>query len=524
MNGAAKALELRDGPGRARVLAAVLLLTCPAAAFLAVVPTKIGIAIVAGLLAVTCLALPVLLTPTLRARVSQHFFVFAPIALLMISMVRVSVRDPINGGGGLQQVFELMFQVLAAGLVVLALLMGRYEIKLRGASILWLLFALMAGGSALWSDHPSFTLLKGIQLLVVVGVLSVVAPNLPTKEGSARFLGYFGAILFVALLVGELAMGGVSAAWRPYEAQSLEFVGGRFRLSLLAIHPLTLGDVAGTLALLVFVNRRRAADWIPIGLLLGIVVLSFARAALILLVACMFAAYVLQVIPRARRRSSAVMMLSSLTAMVVAAFVIALNTADPGQLKLPGLNAADATSLNGRTPLWHDIWLNFVQATHHFSGALLGHGFGSFRYFGLLLFNYAGEAHSSPLQVLFELGLVGLGLWIAAVVASIVNATRRGAPLHENLSRLMPIIFLIMLELMDSALADSRSFELVMLLAYTLPLVATEAAPIAARAAVPRPASVITGGAWSYTAMQQERSGHAQSRAIYDKLGRRTST
>ncbi len=465
-----KRLHASTGPSSLHIVAALLLTTCVVAAAIASVPARLALLIFGGVLAIVVVLAAILLSRRLSGTLRRQFFVYAPLALIVTSMVRISLRDPVNGGGSAQQAFELSLQSLAVAITALGLLLGQYKVKIRPAAALWAAFALFALSSTFWSDHTVFTLLKGTQLLVIIMTLGVVAPNLPSKESAARFLAYFGLILFTALLVGEIAVGGLSAAWRPYEAQSLEFVGGRYRLSILAIHPLTLGDVAGTLALLLLVNRRKRADWIPLALLMGIVVLSFSRAALILAAACILVVLILETVARPRQRAPGIGVMAGLAAILVGAFAMAMNSADPVQLALPGMNGADATSLNGRLPLWNDVWSNFVNLANGLSAALIGHGFGSFRYFGLRIFNYAGEAHSSPLQVLFELGALGLLLWIAAMSASMFNAARRGAPIHENLRRLVPILYLVMLELMDSALSDSRSFELVMLLSYALPI------------------------------------------------------
>jgi O-antigen ligase len=126
----------------------------------------------------------------------------------------------------------------------------------------------------------------------------------------------------------------------------------------------------------------------------------------------------------------------------------------------------DASTLNGRLPLWHATVQNVLGEAVGTRELLFGHGFASFRYFGLSLFAYAGEAHNAALQVLYELGLVGLAVWTVAILVTFHQMWRSGAGLRERLFVALFCVYLIAIESADSSLADSRSFLLILILLY----------------------------------------------------------
>jgi O-antigen ligase len=127
-------------------------------------------------------------------------------------------------------------------------------------------------------------------------------------------------------------------------------------------------------------------------------------------------------------------------------------------------------TLNGRTPLWGYTTDTIVASP--LTKVVFGHGYGTFRIYGKRKFAYGGEAHNAYLQILFELGVVGLAVMIVVLVKLLKSMPVSGPGWRRRMESSIPVLYLLICGIYDSALADSRSFELLFLVAYcSVPLI-----------------------------------------------------
>lgn len=425
-----------------------------------------------GLLVAAAAGTALLLGPRLLARVTTKvgagFYLYVPAALLFASLVQILNRPATSSSLGVAALYEFALQGAAVGLIVLGIQERRLRFRLSTPGILWGLVGFFAMLSAVWAPSEKVSLLKGGQLLILGVFGTVLSVNFPDRETIARFLGRFAAVLFALLMLFQAVTQGPGSLYRTYEIGNPMYVDGRVRLSLLAIYPLTLGLVTGALILLLLVSRPRLADWIAI-IFLGVInYLSYSRSPLAIMGALIVVYLLLRLISYSRGASlwTAIAVIVGV-GFIIAFVIMALNSTNVVSELLKSYLPSDTTSLNGRLPLWRDTMGQILAAAATPVGLLLGHGFASFRFYGLTQFSYAGETHNAPLQVLYELGLVGICLWTVAVVSCFVQVWNRRVGLTRNLIRLLPLIYLIAAEMLDSSLADSRSFVLLILLLYS---------------------------------------------------------
>ena len=452
-----------------KILGTALVLALAGGAVSAAYPL-VGIVAVAGV--VIALA-GMLVVPRLRAAavartstLPTEFYRQVPVALMFASLVQIFYKSATSSSVGLAGIYEFALEGIAAGVVLLGVQSGKLRLALPGPAAAWALVGVFAMASAAWAPSTTLTLLKGGQLLVVGIVVPLLSVNFPDRDAAGRFLGRFGAALLAGLAVVQAATSGPGSLWHTYELGNPMYVDGRVRLSLEQIYPLTLGVLTGGLVMLLLVSHPRRLDWLAIGFLAVVQYLTFSRGPSAILVA-MIGLYVLFRLLGRLAGSTLGGLVSGLSlAGVVAVGILALTNSPALLGQLGHVVPSDLGSLNGRLPLWQDTMGQILKAAQTPAGVFLGHGFASFRFYGLNVFSYAGETHNAPLQVAYELGLLGFTLWLGAVVACAVQVWNSRAGLVNNLIRLLPIVYLLLVEMTDSALADSRSFVLLILLFY----------------------------------------------------------
>lgn len=373
---------------------------------------------------------------------------------------------------------------LAVGVVVLV----RARPRLRTTPVaLVMLLALMLL-SAVWAVAPLATLLgAALQLATAVAgmLLAQLEPErlLTTLHGVLQ--GILGASiafeLAVALLVGGrvyplVPMPGVDAygpdspaafAW----SRGLLLEGGRIQgvvgnANLLAMLALLALVLACCLALS---GRLRA--W-PAWVVLPLVVLALTRSATVL--AALGAVAVVAALVAAWRRLSSRAFrwtLAAVGAAAVAGAVTVLLARDA----LLGLVGRDG-DLTGRTDIWAavvDQWLR---------SPVVGTGWVGYwppfaePYDDLAVHDGVAylQAHSVVLDVLMQIGVVGLLAWIALQATTVVGAVRwmRAAPAGDVALRAAPL--LVLAALVAQGLAESRplielGFALLVAFAVLLP-------------------------------------------------------
>lgn len=380
-------------------------------------------------------------------------------ACVLMSLIRIAERDPVSSSLGVQAIFEFSLQGLAAALVVFGMVVSGARLKLSLPLMLWIAFGVFAIVSAFWAPQPLLAATKGAQLMVICAIATTVAYQFRDRYDAVRFLTWMTVfILFGAILV----QGFIGGAGNLLE---LGF-DGRYRLSLLSIHPIILGSFSGAVVLLLLVNRPRGSDWLAVPLLLSVSLLTSSRTPLGVLCLLLLCYAVL------RSRLNAQSFIAWALAIVI--FGIGVLAGVPG---LPDSSTQtsstvfgnlenDLSTLNGRVPIWMAVLDRADSTSNQELSVLLGHGFVSFRHFGLDQFLWGGDAHNSVIQVFSELGVIGVVLWTLAVAACIRHAWTLEGDFRWRLIATLPILYILGTQMTDASLADSRSFLLVVLMFY----------------------------------------------------------
>ncbi|HZD04142.1 MAG TPA: O-antigen ligase family protein, partial [Longimicrobiales bacterium] len=322
--------------------------------------------------------------------------------------------EAVQGGSPERRVAYFLFALLGVGL---ALGRGARPLRVHGAAAYAMLaFLGWAFLSLLWSLSPQLTVRRG----GVVVMLSVGIAGLLRRFSLREILGLLLFLSLAYLLVGvmaELSLGTFEPLGRHYR-----FAG--------TLHP----NIQGVNCALAFLaglwlatapeepwNRR----WIG--------VLAVAVAGLFLLLtrsrgavgSALAAAGVLGLL-RLRRRHAALAVAAGIGLAGVAGFLLAAELAEePWGLILLGRDPTKAGTLTGRIPLWDSL---LRYAGEH---PVLGYGYGAFidpergsavaTEVGAFVL---GGPHSAYISVLGDLGAIGLLLFVAALVFSLVRALR----------------------------------------------------------------------------------------------------
>lgn len=464
------ARDLSGGASAARIVAAAVVLALVGGAVSARYPLAglgAGAIIILGLAAA-------LVIPRLRAfavarasTLPAEFYRQAPVALMFASLAQIFYKSATSSSVGLAGIYEFALEGLAVVVTLLGIQSGKLRVALPAPALLWALVGALAMVSEAWAPSSTLALLKGGQLLTIGLVVPLLSVNFASREEAARFLGRFGAGLMALLAVIQAVVSKPSSLYRAYELGNPMYVDGRVRLSLMQIYPLTLGIMAGALVVLLLVNQPKRADWLAIAFLVVLQYLSFSRGPTAILAGTVVLYVLLRVLGRLAGSTIGGIGTAVGLLAILAAFVLAVSNSPALVGMLGHFLPSDTSSLNGRLPVWRDTINQIVLAAQTPAGALFGHGFASFRFYGLDKFSYAGETHNAPLQVAYEMGLLGLTLWLAAVTACAVQVWNSRVGLVNNLIRLLPILYIVLVELTDSSLADSRSWVLLILLFYS---------------------------------------------------------
>jgi O-antigen ligase len=386
-------------------------------------------------------------------------FLLLGFALAFISLIRVDARDATSSSLGAQAAFEFALQALAGGCVVLAAITGRVSARLTPAFVLWTAFGAYAVLSALWAPQPQLAAIKGLQLIALVAITAITAMQFRTRRQAARFLTWLTTLALSGAIVLQALIGGVGSLLQSYEM-------GRERLTVLSIHPLILGGVAGAVALLLLTQRPRGIDWGALAVLVAITVLTSARIPIVVLTTLAIAWGIIRISAQQRARFLLGIVVPAVGALLLGMLILFVNSGGSFAALTAGLHSRDIRTLNGRIPLWQATLDRVDVGSESGLHLLTGLGYASFRHVGLESFAYAGDAHNALLQVYVELGIIGVVLWSLAAAACIKGAWLAGRFLPNRLLEVLPVVYILGIQTMEASLADSRSFLLFVLIFY----------------------------------------------------------
>jgi exopolysaccharide production protein ExoQ len=378
--------------------------------------------------------------------------------------------------------------VCGATLVAAVVVLVRARPRLSSAPVaLAMLLALMAL-SATWAVAPLATLL-GTALQLATTVAAVLLAQLEPERLLALLHRVLQGILAVSLLfelVVAVAVGGrvypllpmpgvesygpdspASYAW----SRGLLLEGGRIQgivgnANLLAMLALLALVVAACLA-----ASRRLRAW-PAWLALPLVVLALTRSATVLVALAVVAAVAAVLVAWRRLPARAFRLALAAGGVAIAAAAVVVVVARDAVLGLIGRDG----DLTGRTGIWDavvELWLR---------SPVVGTGWVGYwppfaePYDDLAVHDGIAylQAHSVVLDVLMQLGVVGLLAWVALQATAIAGALRwlRAAPAGDVALRAAPL--LVLTALVAQGLAESRplielGFVLLAAFAWRLP-------------------------------------------------------
>ena len=334
----------------------------------------------------------------LRTSLQAHAIPLAAVLLILASETKFVLKDEITGSGASVDIY-ILFEVAVYGAVAASiLLLSPHPPSFAGAhplemGLLAYTFVMCAG--ALAAPSPVYAVVRAFEVCTIL----LVARWTRTAR-SDWFLVFVRAFIFATV-----AMVGVGVV-APHDRGPLQ----QERFNWLATHSTTVGQflaVAFTLSLILAVARtwrdRNQARAMPYWLATVITAVALAanntRGSAVAALAGITVGLIL-VLPR-RLWVSAILVLS-----YAGMFVVLLAQDVIGAWFARGEEAADLENLNSRLPLWR------LAVTETLSERpVMGFGLGASR---SIFYEETGlgGSHNAVINVLVDLGVVGLIIWV----------------------------------------------------------------------------------------------------------------
>ncbi|ALM85436.1 O-antigen ligase [Bordetella sp. N] len=386
---------------------------------------------------------------------------------LSVNALGPEANHTVTQGSMLRQLqFGALF--IAAGLVALRHA-GTMLRNLRAANLFLIVIMLYCGASAAWSPYPDITIKRTIIFagLILIG-LAVAPPRSTPRQFLRVVLGTYTAILvislFVALLIPSVGVDTfLGNAWRGITWQKN-----------------MLGSIAGFAALLwmrewLMEPRQRGSS--AAGFLFAAFMLVMAKSATAILVTGLGG--VVYLFTRRRwlggRHAGLIVMLGAVT---VALYALLLFYVSQGRMPTPHDVVELVTSLfnkssdlTGRGEIWSLVDITIRQHT------LWGVGYSAFwtgaggpsQYIGDKLGWLPGQAHNGFLDILIDMGQVGMGLFIACVVWHLISIMRLFRLDREDAAMHLGIFVTIMISnFSESQILRDTSFQNIMFICSSL--------------------------------------------------------
>jgi exopolysaccharide production protein ExoQ len=357
---------------------------------------------------------------SIRSRaIGRSWFGICALTLIVASDYKLRVRDPNNVFGG--RIDALILAELALYAIVglyLVLAHGRPPRAGRTQAHLYLacFFVGLMVLSVAYAKYPDYATVRAGQMCVLLGLTLVGA-----RKATRADLHWF-AHAFIALVTASVVYGRLVPSSPVTKLQT-----GRF--TWLAVHPTVSGVLAGlavllTVGYLAATSRPRpgplwprAAYWIALAIVGAGTLATQTRGAV---VGCLVGIFVVLV---ALRGGRAVVELQLILIVVAIGIALAAGGHVVNYFER-GETPEQISSLNSRTDVWNSARTAIEQKP------LFGYGVTSARGIFYDTLNVGG-GHNAAVNVLVELGLVGLATWVALLAALIVGVRRlpiRGSP------------------------------------------------------------------------------------------------
>jgi O-antigen ligase len=332
-------------------------------------------------------------------------------------------------GGTLLRKLGLVALVAAGGLALIGPKTGaRFEMGplpvLVAAMVCW------TAASWLWSVEPT----RSLREIVRLGIYAVVAV-LMVRRFRVHELMFMLLVVCAVAIAADAAADVRAGTFRPWQAE--------FRLGG-ALHPNHLGRLGAIVAMIGFAaawepRYRCCASMIFAGGIV-VVILSASRSGLIGLVAGVTAITYLG-LPARRIVFHATCAVAALGIGLLICAVSPTSLADRLSSAVLMGRTEDAGSLTGRMPLWTEMWKDGAERRWQ------GFGYGGYwtvdRNYELagVIEWFPTHSHSAYMELLIDLGLIGLLLCLAIALVSIAGYARLVAATGRFEYRLLGALF-----------------------------------------------------------------------------------
>jgi hypothetical protein len=335
----------------------------------------------------------------------QRWIAVSWFLMLAISEQRFTAgRSPLDATSGSVSP-EIATELLVYGVTVLLII--RHWLPARATAsrpvqVVWLFaWPALAFLSTTWSVVPLFSFVRGGEMLVPPLLAVHTGRVIGHMNDGGRALVRSTFRLFLGGMVVAVAIGWAIRPW-PYDGLRFAWPG---------THPLVVANLIGVACIVLIIAGRRVlgfSPWLRAGLLayFGVALVycqartDYAALAVATLTGLWFAG----------RHRLGYRTLGLLYYGVAAGVFVALAQGQIFNIASRGGGYENAATFNGRTTLWTLA----LEQLHSVKDWLIGFGYGSPRVTLYALAEWTGSAHSSPIEMLLGLGLIGL---IAFVIA-----------------------------------------------------------------------------------------------------------
>ncbi len=375
------------------------------------------------------------------------------LALLLYSGAARPVLD-LLGGGAASGRARVIFWPMYLLLIAVTLLRGGEFLSAGWRGKEQLLFGALAVASASWSTAPEVTLGHGVSLIMATLLGLYLAVRFDQREQLRIVCFTLGIAALLSLIIGWVAPSiGVmpdESSWR-----------GMF------IHKNLLGKIMALSSggfLLLFLEGGNYR-WLALaggGLSFGLLLLSRSVSALLIGVLIVGVTPVLRTLRLSRARHLAFLLLA---VVLAEAILLAIYFEWQSLLAFFGRDP----SLSGRTDLWA-IVVDAIERRPWFGYGLAGFWLGWQGESGAV-WSALGwrppHAHNGFLDVMLDLGMVGLALFLVGYVVAWIKAIRvaRSSSSFSALWPLSFLIFVLLSESTESTLLAQNSFTWVLYIA-----------------------------------------------------------
>jgi exopolysaccharide production protein ExoQ len=333
-------------------------------------------------------------------------------------------EEPVTSGGGLDQQAEIESGAASFGLGrkigLIALLataglaligtpaQGTVQLNfvtaLAGAAFAW------TAASFVWSDVPHETMRELLRL----AIFTLTALLLVRRFHTVELVWMMLALCLISIGV-DVAADVAAGTFQPWTSE--------FRLGG-TLHPNHLARLGVFVALIGYAAVREMPSqrwlWCLVGFGVVVVLFTVSRSGLLALVVGIAAIHLLGL--PARRFAFYTTAVATLLALAMLTAAVMPPSLQRETKRTALMNRTeDVGSLTGRMPLWQEMWRD--AAGHR----LTGYGYGAYwtaerNYeLGSILQWYPRHSHSIYMELLIDLGFIGLGLVLLLTLASIVQ-------------------------------------------------------------------------------------------------------